>query len=59
MEDGEAIVAAGMAKLVYSLADHTLQGRKEAMLSQEVQGTMGFPEWTIGRQVEGCWLVQQ
>lgn len=48
-----------MAELVYSLADHTLQGRKETMLSQEVQGMMGFPEWTIGRQVEGSWLVQQ
>lgn len=48
-----------MAELLYSLADHALQGRKEVMLSQEVHGTMGFPGWTIGRQVEGCWLVQQ
>lgn len=50
-------MAAGMAELVYSLADYALQGRKEAILSQEVQSTMGFPEGTIGRQVEGCWLV--
>lgn len=37
-------MAAGMAELVYRLADYTLQGRKETMLSQEVQGTMGLPE---------------
>lgn len=52
-------MAAGMAELVYSLADHTLKGRKEAMLSQEVQGTMRLPEWTVGRQGEGSWLAQQ
>lgn len=37
-------MAAGATELVHSLADYTLQGREEVVLSQKVQGLMGFTE---------------
>lgn len=37
-------MAAGTTELVHSLADHTLQGRKELVLSQKVQSPMGLTE---------------